>query len=199
MENKNMVNLLLTTEELNKDNERASEIEVLNKEELKAIIDDIDISKTAHEAYDIARGYSLSGYIEVDIDARDGEICMSFRESGNINVGYFNTFINLFNIETGDGIGDEYKYPEHEIYLFTEDEHIEYFEELEERNYRIRNKEEDGEILNEYEIADMVAEKFNLDKDELLEEYYKLTDSENVEWDDDRINEQIEELYSHQI
>ena len=55
--------------------------------------------------------------------------------------------------------------------------------------------------MADYEIKDAVIEKFDLDESELLEEYFKMIDSENVEflYDIDRVNEQIEELYSHII
>ena len=199
MENKNSVKLLLRSEEVYSDNERESEIEVLSKKELKSIIDNLDINEIAHEAYGTARSYTMSGYIEVDVDARDGEVLISFSRSNHTTIGYYDAYINLFNIETGDGIGDEYKYPEYEIYLFTEDEHIDYFEELKERNARIKDNEEDGEILNETEIRDAVIEKFNLDLDDLLDEYYSIIDAELVEYNQADVDKQIEELYSHQI
>lgn len=193
------VKLLLRTEELNRANEREDEIEVLDKDTLKDIIGNLDINEISHEAFDKARGYSMSGSIDVDIDARDGEVSIGFSQSGSMTIGYYDTYINLFSIKTGDGIGDDYKYPSDDKNLFTENEHIAYYEELEERNSRIEDEEEDGEILADYEIKDAVIEKFDLDESELLEEYFKMIDSENVEflYDIDRVNEQIEELYSH--
>ena len=196
------VKLLLKTVELNEANEREDEIEVLDKDVLKDKIDNLDIDKISHEAFDKARGYySMSGSIDVDIDARDGEVSIGFSQSGSMTIGYYNTYINLFSIKTGDGIGDDYKYPSDDKNLFTENEHIAYYEELEDRNSRIEDEEEDGEILADYEIKDAVIEKFDLDESELLEEYFKMIDSENVEflYDIDRVNEQIEELYSHII
>lgn len=195
------VKLLLRTEELNRANEREDEIEVLDKDTLKDIIGSLDINEISHEAFDKARGYSMSGSIDVDIDARDGEVSIGFSQSGSMTIGYYDTYINLFSIKTGDGIGDDYKYPSDDKNLFTENEHIAYYEELEDRNSRIEDEEEDGEILADYEIKDAVIEKFDLDESELLEEYFKMIDSENVEflYDIDRVNEQIEELYSHII
>lgn len=199
MKNNNTVNLLLTTVEINNCCERESKIEVINKEMLKSMIDNLDIDNIAHEAFNKARGYSFSGYIEVDIDARDGEVSISYSRSNSTTIGYLDTYINLFNIETGDGVGDWYKYPEKDIYLFTEAEHIKYFEELEERNSRIEDNEEDEEIISEYKIRELVIEKFNLDEDELLKKYYETIDSENVNLDNNRINNQIEDLYSYMI
>lgn len=201
MSNKNKVKVLLKTVEINHYNEREDEIEVLEKDALKDIIDNLDLEKISHEAFNEARGRSISGSVDVEIDARDGEICISFSQSNSMTIGYYDTYIRLFSIRTGNGIGDDYKSPELDIYLFTEDEHIAYYKELEERNYRIENGEEDGEILSESEIKDAVIEKFNLDEDELLEEYFEVIDAENVDWllDTDEINRQIEELYSHVV
>lgn len=201
MSNKNKVKVLLKTVEINHYNEREDEIEVLEKDALKDIIDNLDLEKISHEAFNEARGRSISGSVDVEIDARDGEICISFSQSNSMTIGYYDTYIRLFSIRTGNGIGDDYKSPELDIYLFTKDEHIAYYKELEERNYRIENGEEDGEILSESEIKDAVIEKFNLDEDELLEEYFEVIDAENVDWllDTDEINRQIEELYSHVV
>lgn len=196
----NKVKVLLKTVEINPANEWEDEIEVLDRETLEEIIDNLDLEKISHEAFNEARGYgSVSGSVDVEIDARDGELSIGFSQSNSMTIGYYDTYIRLFRIITGDGIGSEYKYPEFDVYLFTEDEHIAYYKELEERNYRIENGEEDGEILSESEIKDAVIEKFNLDEDELREEYFKIIDAENVGciFDMNEVNEQIEELYSH--
>lgn len=197
----NKVKVLLKTVEINHYNEREDEIEVLDRETLEDIIDNLDMEKISHEAFNEARGHSMSGSIDVEIDARDGEVSIGFSQSNSMTIGYYDTYIRLFSIRTGDGIGDDYKYPNDDKDLFTENEHIAYYEELEERNSRIEDEEEDGEILADYEIKDAVIEKFNLDEDELLEEYFEVIDAENVDWllDTDEINRQIEELYSHVV
>lgn len=198
----NKVKVLLKTVEINPADEWEDEIEVLDRETLEEIIDNLDLEKISHEAFNEARSYgSVSGSVDVEINARDGEVCISFSHNNQMTIGYYNTYIRLFSIETGSGVGDDYKSPELDIYLFTEDEHIAYYKELKERNDRILNGEEDGDIILEYKIKDAVIEKFNLDEDELLEEYFEVIDAENVDWllDTDEINRQIEELYSHVV
>lgn len=79
----------------------------------------------------------MSGSINVAIDAKDGEVYISFSQNNSMTIGYYYTYINLFSIRTGNGIRDDYDYPSDDKYLFTEDKHMAYFEELEKRNHRI--------------------------------------------------------------
>lgn len=195
------VKLLLTTVELNKADEREDVIEVLDKDTLRNIIDNLDINKIAHEAFDDARSHSsISGSVNVEIDARDGEVSIGFYQSNTMTIGYYDTYINLFSIKTGYG-SEDYGYPDQDVYLFTESEHIAYFNELKERNYRIEEEEEEGEILDDSEIRDAVIEKFDLDLDDLLEEYYQVIDTEMLEclYDTRHVDNQIDEFYSNTV
>lgn len=200
--NKNeMVKLLLTTNEVDPYDTEESVIEVLNKEKLLSIIDNLDLSTLVHEAYNEARSCRASGYYEVDIDATDGELVQGFTHSGHFNIGCYDTYINLISIPTGDGVGDYYKDYNESKDIFIENEHIEYFEELEERNDAIYNEEIEGKMLTEYEMFNAVVEKFDIDIDDLLEEYFKIMDDYHSSdaLDMNNINAQIEELYKHAI
>lgn len=193
------VELLLTTIELNKAKEREDIIEVLEKDTLKDIIDNLDMNKIVHEAFDDARSHSsVCGYINVEIDAKDGEVSIEFSKSNTMTIGYYDTYIALFSIKTGDGL-DNFGYPDEYISLFTEDEHIKYFEGLKERNYRIEDGEEEGETLDDCEIRDAVIDKFGLDLDDLFKEYYQIIDAEALDYlyDESKVNRQIDELYSN--
>ena len=190
--------VLLSTVEINRNNEREDEITVLNREVLEDIIFNLDLDELAYKAYEKALGYSsFSGSIDVEIDARDGEISMGWSQNNTMTIGYYNTYINLFSVQTGNNNDD--LLPDEEIYWFTEDEHINYFKELKERNYRIEDGEEEGEILDEYEIRDAVIEKFDLDYDKLQEEYFRIASAEMLNYlhDIDNVNNQLDELYSN--
>lgn len=188
--------VLLRTVELNRNNEEEDEITVLNRETLEDIISNLDLDELAYQAHDMARGYHFSGNVHVSIDAKDGEVSVAWIQSNRMKVGYYNTRINLFCVPTGGGYE---MFPEFELYWFTEDEHINYFKELEERNRRIEEEDEEGEIMDDYEIRDAVIEKFNLDFDKLQEEYFRIADAQALYclYDEYKVLEQIDELYSN--
>ena len=161
--------------------------EILDRDVLENIIDNIDINEIAHKAFDDVRYYSnyFTGSIVVNINAETGEVENCLHINNSIAVTDDIPRINLFNIPFNSNCSDEYFINDYKD-IFVKDEHIAYYKELQET-------EDD---IEDFEIKDMVIEKFNLNEYELEEEYYKKLDMLNFDSIyETNIYEQLEEIY----
>ena len=163
------------------------DFEVLDREEVETIIRNLNTSEVIHEVYNEARSHTFGGTIRAYIDIEDGELNYSYTMHNNSSIGYF-TNVYLYEVSYYDG--DDLNYPDSDEYLLTEQEHLDYFNKLKEV------KEENDEHYYVSELVEEVIEHFGLDKDELLEEYYKEADGYLEDFRDD-IDEQLDKLYAN--
>lgn len=172
--------------------------EMLEREKIEEIIDNLDMYKLAREAFEDARYQSLhmSGAIDVVIDLTTGELESRFNAPCFGMSTDPTPYVILFRVPFTYGGSDEYFLNDYKD-MFVEEEHIAYYEELEEKS-RL-SQEEDGnedDFLYDDEIKDAVIEKFNLNESELEEEFYKELDEYNFErLRDDCTIEQLDEIY----
>ncbi len=155
--------------------EGVREFEILDRERLEAIIDELDQAEIYKKTLRDAVSYNHSGNAYTYIDARNGNVATTWLEKGNL-LHPWDSFYEIIvcDIETGyDNL--DFNNPE---YLLADNEEHEEF----------------GKF--EGTAEEFILEKFG--KEELNERYDNLVEwlANEFEFDWQKINEQLDGLYS---
>ena len=150
------------------------EVDLMSKNEIEKIIDDLDVVETYKIAYEEANGYSFSGTAYACLDVSDGEIYTKWLQQNNFTINNF-TEVILLRMDTPiDLIGD--------INDILNDEEIEEY----------NNSEF-------YSCEEFVIDKFG--EDELEERKINIIEywasETGLKWDN--IQDQIDEIYEDAI
>lgn len=178
------------------------DVEILSKEELKGIIDNIryDYSDELHEAFEIARGRvgTQGESIKAEIDVTTGDIYITHCKHASSNEFDLDKYLLLFTIK----ISDEARYNiDNYIYVLEygcEKEVVDFYKENLQKELKM-NKYADMGI--ERDIFEHTIEHFNLNEDELIKEYCLSIEEDvlNEATKGYAIDERIKELYSNEV
>jgi len=150
------------------------EFEILEREKVESILDEIEPADIFRSTMEIALGYFHSGTAYTFLDARDGKIKTSWLGSNSFNHPWDSFYeIVLCRLETGSG----------RIDLDTAEMLLERKEQEEYKNYSGN-------------IREYLTEKYGKDeyKERIENAIDYLCDDFEVDWDD--IKEQLNNLYS---
>lgn len=173
------------------------EVEVLNKNELKNIVESLDFKELGHKAFNLARmNEGRTGQVFGKIDATDGEVSVYFEEMAIILRRSLDTNVELFAINVDDT--EMYGAEELRDIIVTvcEQKVLDYYDDIFEKY-----DEQESWYFDTGEVLDKTLEYFNLNKKDVMEEYYEIIDENALDYliNESAIDERIEEFYSNEV